>query len=308
MVFIERPVPGISKTKPAHKNGNGNRPELKNALQKEISPAVALSEITKTADGPALWAEDIIFPEGNPPDILNSQVVILEKFGEIQDQFLSDGSFGEAESSIAENGAMKSPPSISSEIVNRAKEGDGEALTEIYQQLFPKVYRYVLARTGSTELAEDLTQDVFENSLLHLDKYQERPETPFTAWIFRIAHNCVISYRRKETTRWRNMTDKEIPESLASNHDVEEEVEINSELERAREAIRKLSKFQRKVMELRFISGLNVKETAEAMGKGKVNVKVIQHKAIIRLRELLGAKPWLVRHNDSSSSKVAEHT
>ncbi len=65
-------------------------------------------------------------------------------------------------------------------------------------------------------------------------------------------------------------------------------------------AAQRLPEAQRQVIALRFAAGLSVAETARAMGKGEGNVKVIQHKAIAKLRE------WMGQPKRTKVSKVYE--
>jgi RNA polymerase sigma-70 factor (ECF subfamily) len=170
-------------------------------------------------------------------------------------------------------------------LVDTAKTGDEKALTELYLLYFPRVYRYILARTGNTYDAEDLAEEVFMRVLEALERFQWR-EAPFSAWLFRIAHNAVISQRRKDTARGRpgQLVDG-IPVDSAGP---EELVEHRLVLNEVMQAAEKLPEAQRQVIALRFGAGLTVAETARAMNKGEGNVKVIQHKAIAKLREMMG--------------------
>ncbi len=170
-------------------------------------------------------------------------------------------------------------------LVDNAKTGDEKALTELYLLYFPRVYRYILARTGNTYDAEDLAEEVFMRVLEALERFQWR-EAPFSAWLFRIAHNAVISQRRKDTARGRpgQLVDG-IPVDTAGP---EELVEHRLVLNEVMQAAQKLPEAQRQVIALRFGAGLSVAETARAMNKGEGNVKVIQHKAIAKLREMMG--------------------
>ncbi|MEX0682979.1 MAG: sigma-70 family RNA polymerase sigma factor [Dehalococcoidia bacterium] len=169
--------------------------------------------------------------------------------------------------------------------MDAARTGDERALSELYQTYFPRVYRYILARTGNTYDAEDLAEEVFMRVLEAIDRFQWR-EAPFSAWLFRIAHNAVISQRRKETARGRSspLTDG-LPIGTAGP---EELVESRLVLNEVLKAAQRLPDAQRQVIALRFSAGLSVAETARAMGKGEGNVKVIQHKAIAKLREMMG--------------------
>jgi RNA polymerase sigma-70 factor (ECF subfamily) len=171
------------------------------------------------------------------------------------------------------------------QIVDAARAGDERALSELYTLYFPRVYRYILARTGSTYDAEDLAEEVFMRVIEALERFEWR-EAPFSAWIFRIAHNAVISQRRKDGARGRSAP---LTEGLAvDSAGPDELVESRLALNEIMKAAEKLPDAQRQVIAFRFGAGLSVAETARAMGKGEGNVKVIQHKAINKLREMMG--------------------
>ena len=173
-------------------------------------------------------------------------------------------------------------------LVDAARAGDEAALSELYTLYFPRVYRYILARTGNTYDAEDLAEEVFIRVLDAIERFQWR-EAPFSAWLFRIAHNAVISQRRKDGARGRPAP---LTEGLSvGSQGPAELVENRLVLNEVMRAAQGLPDAQRQVISLRFAAGLSVAETARAMGKGEGNVKVIQHKAIAKLREMLGQKP-----------------
>lgn len=173
-------------------------------------------------------------------------------------------------------------------LVDAARAGDESALAELYNLYFPRVYRYILARTGNPYEAEDLTEEVFLRMLDAIDRFQWR-DAPFSAWLFRIAHNAVISQRRRDGARGRSAP---LSEALPiDNEGPEELVENRITLNEVMRAAQTLPETQRQVIALRFGAGLSVAETARAMGKGEGNVKVIQHKAIAKLREMLAPRP-----------------
>ena len=173
-------------------------------------------------------------------------------------------------------------------MVDAARAGSDAALSELYALYFPRVYRYILARTGNSYDAEDLTEEVFMKVLEAIERFEWR-EAPFSAWLFRIAHNAVISQRRKNGARGRSAP---LTEGLALDHRGPDElVENRLALRDIMDAAQKLPEAQRQVIALRFGAGLSVAETARAMNKGEGNVKVIQHKAIAKLREMVRPKP-----------------
>src|SRR5436190_19231753 len=75
------------------------------------------------------------------------------------------------------------------ELVSKAQQGDQTAFASLYEQYSPLVYRFLRRRLdGSDEIVEDLAEDVFVKVYEKLDRYVERG-LPFTAWLYRIAHN-----------------------------------------------------------------------------------------------------------------------
>ena len=169
-------------------------------------------------------------------------------------------------------------------LVDVAKTGDHSALSEIYSLYFPRVYRYVLARTGNVNDAEDLTEEVFLKMLNAINRFEWR-DAPFSAWIFRIAHNAIISQRRKVGSRGKSVP---LSEALPiGTQGPEESVEQQLSIREVMRAAEDLPEAQRMVISLRFAAGLSIAETAEALGKSQGNVKVIQHKGIVKLREML---------------------
>jgi len=175
------------------------------------------------------------------------------------------------------------------DIVERARSGDQQALGELYDLYFPRIYRYMLARTGNPAEAEDVTEEVFVKVLGGISGFQWR-QAPFAAWLFRIAHNQVVSYARKNGAR---RHDAPLPANIADRvPDPLVRVEDRLFFEQILDVARALPQAQREVLWLRFAVGLSVSDTARSLGKQEGNVKVLQHKAIARLQKLL-AQPEL---------------
>ncbi len=183
-------------------------------------------------------------------------------------------------------------------LVDVARTGDEAALSELYSLYFPRVYRYILARTGNTHDAEDLAEEVFMRMLAAIERFEWR-DVPFSAWLFRIAHNAVISQRRRNGSRGSSAP---LTESLPMGSPGPEElVEKRMALNEIMKAAETLPDAQRQVISLRFAAGLSVAETAQVMNKGEGNVKVIQHNAIVRLREMMGQQPRVKVHGAKNS-------
>jgi RNA polymerase sigma-70 factor, ECF subfamily len=170
-------------------------------------------------------------------------------------------------------------------VVEAAKDGSHDALTSLYEFYFPRVFRYVAARLGSGEDAEDVTEEIFLKIINNIGRFTWRG-LPFGAWVFRIARNEVVSHVRKQ--RYRTAT-APLSESIQDDsQDHVADVERQSQLDIVREAAEKLPEAQRQVVALRFGAGLSVAETAATLGKSENNVKVLQHKAIAKLQKMVG--------------------
>jgi RNA polymerase sigma-70 factor (ECF subfamily) len=167
-------------------------------------------------------------------------------------------------------------------LVRRAKQHDQEAFAQLYEQYFDKIYRYVILRIGNDAEAEDMTQQVFLSALQSISSFRWKG-IPFSAWLFRIAHNKVVDYLRRKKG-----TTVPLDESLASNdRNTQLVVEHRQDVEQLLLATEKLTGAQREVISLRFASELSIAQVAKVMGKSEGAVKALQHSAIVALRQAL---------------------
>jgi len=172
-------------------------------------------------------------------------------------------------------------------LVRRAQEGNQEALTQIYEANFDKIYRYVALKIGDRTEAEDITQQVFINAIKSISRFKWKGTT-FSAWLYRIAHNQIVDYLRRKTKRPTVPLEK--AETQSSNEDPAAVAELNISMERVAQATRKLSKAQREVISLRFASERSITEVAQIMGKSEGAIKALQHAAIASLRKILAVE------------------
>jgi RNA polymerase sigma-70 factor, ECF subfamily len=186
------------------------------------------------------------------------------------------------------SGAASPASDIDDETIEKARSGDQQALAAIYDWYLPRVYRYVLSRVGNVAEAEDLTEDIFLRMLGAIADYK-RTSVPFSAWIFRIARNHLISFYRKNGLRKDHSV---LDDTVAdTKHDPASIIEAQSLLGEVAEAVQKLPDAQRDVIALRFAVGLSIAETAQVLGKRQGNVKALQHKAVSGLQKILMVEP-----------------
>ncbi len=170
-------------------------------------------------------------------------------------------------------------------ILDKAIQGDEEAFSILYQENVKKIYNYIYYRTGNNHDAEDLTARVFQRALGHITKYQ-KTNVPFTAWLYRIAHNLVANWHRDNSRR------KEVPieeqVDLKQKSDVpEREIEKRQELEFLLKAIRKLSNDRQMLLILKYVEDLSNKEIGDVMGKSEGAIKSLYHRTLLELRDVL---------------------
>lgn len=175
-------------------------------------------------------------------------------------------------------------PQDEESLVQRAQHRDQEAFTQLYEEHFDKIYRYVALRIGNETEAEDMTQQVFLNALQSISSFKWKGR-PFSAWLFRIAHNQVVDYLRKKAKQ----ATVPLNESLTSSHNDNPQsvVEQRLDIERLLLATQQLTEAQREVISLRFTSELPIAQVAKVMGKSQGAVKALQHSAIVALRQTL---------------------
>lgn len=183
-------------------------------------------------------------------------------------------------------------------LVERAARGDQRAVGGLYDHYVGALYRFCLARVGNETDAEDLTEEIFLKVMRSVGGFEWRPlplvagepeRSPFRAWLFRIARNHVVSHYRRSSLR---TTAGEVPEWIQDEgRGPAEMAELRLTVDEVFAAVQQLPPAQREVIQLRFGSGLSVAETAAALEKNETNVKVLQHKGVQKLKELLRDAP-----------------
>ena len=174
-----------------------------------------------------------------------------------------------------ENGSVR-------ELVERAQRGDRAALEELYLLHFDRIYSYLHMSVGSRHDAEDLTTQTFLKMLEAIGRFQWR-SVPFSAWLFRIAHNLAMDHFRANR-RWQ--PEEEIPEAIQGEETSAEEQALVSLGETSMlEMIERLSPEQRQVLTLKFVFRFSNGEAAAILGKTEGAVKSLQHRALASLQK-----------------------
>ena len=169
-------------------------------------------------------------------------------------------------------------------LVERAQRGDRNALEELYLLHFDRIYSYLHLSVGNRHDAEDLTTQTFLKMLEAIGRFRWQA-APFSAWLFRIAHNLAMDHFR---ARRRVQTEDEVPEPEPDPTSSAEEEAMQS-IGRASllELIEDLSPDQRQVLALKFVFNFANAEAATILGKTEGAVKSLQHRALVSLQKQL---------------------
>ncbi len=171
------------------------------------------------------------------------------------------------------------------QILARAVQGDRDAFGELYRRYVQRIYNYIYYRVGNPHDAEDLTARVFYRVLRNIHRYEDRG-LPFSAYLYRIAHNVVANWHRDNQRRteipldalWSLHDDSPAPEATLLQHE---------EYERLFAVIRRLPPDRQQLLILKFVERLSNAEIGQIMGRTEGAIKSLYHRTLLALRREL---------------------
>jgi RNA polymerase sigma-70 factor, ECF subfamily len=171
-------------------------------------------------------------------------------------------------------------------LVDFAQNGDREALEALYLLHFDRIYSYLHLSVGNRHDAEDLTTQTFLKMLEAIGRFRWQA-APFSAWLFRIAHNLAMDHFRA-SRRWQ--PEEEVPEPEGATESSAEEAALESIGRRSMlELIEDLSPEQKRVLTLKFVFNFSNGEAAAILGKTEGAVKSLQHRALVSLQKQISS-------------------
>ena len=171
------------------------------------------------------------------------------------------------------------------DLVERAQLGDRSALEELYLIHFDRIYSYLHMSVGSRHDAEDLTARVFQRANQHLPRYTERG-LPFSAWLYRIAHNSVANWHRDEGRRRALPLNGSVLTDLRAESP-EETVEDQRRRDQLLKALRCLPDERQHLIVLKFVEQLSNAEIGVIMNRSEGAIKSLYHRTLLALRDEL---------------------
>jgi RNA polymerase sigma-70 factor (ECF subfamily) len=181
---------------------------------------------------------------------------------------------------------VATPASDLRRLVDFAQKGDREALEALYLLHFDRIYSYLHLSVGNRHDAEDLTTQTFLKMLEAIGRFRWQ-SAPFSAWLFRIAHNLAMDHFRS-TRRWQ--PEEEVPEPEDATETSAEDAAMESIGRRSMlELIEDLSHEQKQVLTLKFVFNFSNGEAAAVLDKTEGAVKSLQHRALVSLQKQISS-------------------
>ena len=172
-------------------------------------------------------------------------------------------------------------------LVERGQQGERDALEELYLIHFDRIYSYLHMSVGNRHDAEDLTTQTFMKMLESIKRFRWQ-SAPFSAWLFRIAHNLAMDHFRA-SRRWQ--PEEEVPEPVGDAEPSAEAVAFQTiGRESMLDLIDSLSQEQQQVLTLKFVFNLPNADVATILDKTEGAIKSLQHRALVSLQKQITSK------------------
>jgi len=171
----------------------------------------------------------------------------------------------------------------------RLRNRDRETFAEVYDEHVREINRFVYFKVGSQDEANDLTSIIFLKAWHHIQNKTLEDAKTLRALLYKIARNAIIDYYRETGRKAVTSLDNEKNpiDMIDDTISPEERVDTAANLEMIRQQLPRLKEEYREVIIMRFISDLSLEEIAEITGKTKGNIRVLLHRSLSALRELI---------------------
>jgi RNA polymerase sigma-70 factor (ECF subfamily) len=174
---------------------------------------------------------------------------------------------------------------------SRLKNRDREAFIKVYDEHVQEINRFVYFKIGSQEEANDLTSMIFLKAWNHIQNKTLKDAKTLRALLYKIARTSIIDYYRD--------TGSKVKATLSldnENHRIDvsdetmstpERLDLEDNLKLIKSKLPLLKEEYREVIIMRFINDLSFGEIAEISGKSRGNLRVLIHRSLNALRELI---------------------
>lgn len=163
------------------------------------------------------------------------------------------------------------------ELIEVIRKNHKLAISTLYKESNKKIYRYIYFRVYNEEDAEDVTEEVYIKLMKQLDRYDAKES--LVDWLYQIARTEISNFWRK-----RYKVNDDFLKEVFNHQEQPGSYNLQAQ-EKVKELLAKLSDKYAKILDLRFIKGYSVKESAIELGISVENAKVLQHRALKKAGE-----------------------
>ena len=174
-----------------------------------------------------------------------------------------------------------------SECIAAAKENPG-AFGELYERYVDRIYNYVYHRVGNVHAAEDLTSRTFYRALANISRYEDKG-VPFSAWLYRIAHNLMANWHRDRHRKPVVSLDEIVVKSVS--RDYPEALAVSEDNARfLRQVLKEIDPLRQELLVLKFSEGLSNIEIGRILGRSEGAIKSLYHRTLLSIRKEMAKK------------------
>lgn len=170
-------------------------------------------------------------------------------------------------------------------LVEKAKKGDKDAFGDLYNLHYGPIYGYIARKVSPPETAEDIAEEVFIKAWLSIGGLTKNDK--FVAWLYMIARNQITDFYRKNAKYSQDVNIDDFVNIKALGPSPEETTGNSETRESVSRALEKLSADYRSVLELKFLQDLSTEDTAKILGKSVGNIRIMQLRALKKLKSIL---------------------
>ncbi|MFZ5365209.1 MAG: RNA polymerase sigma factor [Patescibacteria group bacterium] len=163
---------------------------------------------------------------------------------------------------------------------------DPESFARLYDMYVDQIFRFVRFKVETEEIAQDITSDIFLRTWQYLLE-SSRPIDNFNALIYRICRNCVVDHYRKRSREAQVYNAENFEQLIHDRQDITEDIDNKIDFGQIEEKLKLLKEEYREVIILRYVEGLTVSEISKILDKTKSNVRVLIHRALKTLKDII---------------------
>jgi RNA polymerase sigma factor, sigma-70 family len=173
--------------------------------------------------------------------------------------------------------------------ISRLKNKDKEVFIKVYDDFAGDIYRFVYFKVGHVEEAKDLTSMIFLKTWNHIQNNSLTSSSTLRALLYKIARTSIVDYYRETGNKLEvSLDDEENPIEIADDKtDLEADIDKANDLALIKSKLPLLKEEYREIIVLKFVNDLDIDEISEVTGKTKGNVRVLLHRSLAALKDLL---------------------